>query len=506
MLRPWVFVGFTGSRKLEQPDLIGKKIQAALSRIRHHTAQAPLAAISSAAKGADTLFVETVVREEVPWVLLLPFAAAEFFNPDDFSPEDLRRIEQLVPKAIRTHVEPPPEAGLPPKEQRVNAFVECSARTVDASDYLIAVWDGQTGKPGGTGGTVAYAREQKKPLVWIHAVTGEITEENFPAPAAAPTPAATAFERHPVDGGLPALQATLNHYDNLALQHGPQARELVTTVIYLHLFATGFGLIAPLFLSAPWIKVFMIVPWITAAIVILKVSALIWAQSLAHRQHQAKGEWLRARIIAELCRSAQGTWHLPYSEKVNQAVAVPGFREWQRTLALWRLIAPPETRGLAAQRDAYAEVRLDNIKTGQIPYFKKQLERAEDKHGYWQRVAHGSTYAAIACGLIVLPLLALHEQDPKNHGLEFVEHLFKYLSLVLPLLSAAVFTWLMSSDCQRRVVRNREMLAYLLGARERIKRATTWSGLERRVAEVETLLLLEVLEWHSVTHFTASAH
>ncbi len=491
---------------LEKPELIGPRIDEALRRIAAHT-RAPLAAVSSAAKGADTLFVETILRREIPWVLLLPFAAEEFFNAEDFSPEDLRRIEPLVPKAVRTHIEASPATGLPLKDQRVNAFADCSARTVDTGDYLIAVWDGQPGKPGGTGGTVAYAREQKKPLVWIHAVTGEIQEENFPAPSTDPVPTAAGLARNPVEGGLQVLQATMNHHDKLAMQHSPHARQLVTVVIFLHLAATAVGVVEPVFLIPAWIAVFA---------VMFKVTTLIGAQAFSHRQHHAKGEWLRARIIAELCRSAEGTWYLPYSDKVNQAVMVPGFREWQRTLALWRVIAPPETRGLAAQRDAYMEVRLDNEKTGQIPYFERQLKRAEIKLFSRQKVARRSTTIAIVCAAVVLLMKGLSVLWPEGHlvhefeRLQFgpvtLEQCLEFSSLVLPLLSAAVFTWLMASDCQRRVERNREILAYLQAARERIRRATTWSGLERRVAEVETTLLLEVLEWHSITHFTASAH
>ncbi|HWA10764.1 MAG TPA: hypothetical protein VG838_15085 [Opitutaceae bacterium] len=511
MLRPWVFVGFAGNRKLDKPELMKARIEEALQQIVAHT-QAPLAAISSAAKGADTLFIEVATARQLPWVLLLPFPAAEFFNEEDFSPDDLRRLEPLLPAAIHTHVEAPPEMNRPPDEQRDLAFADCAARTVDECDYLIAVWDGQPGKTGGTGGTVAYAREQRKPLLWIHADTGAIVSEHFPArpahpaePAALPGPAPATAE-----GGLPALRATLRHYDEVALKHGPQAQDLVTTVIFLHLGATAVGLSAP---------VFGIVTWVAAIPASIKLGALLYAKNLSHRQHHVKDEWLRARIIAELCRSEEGTWFLPYSEKVHQGVAMPGFRPWQRSLRLWRLLAPPAPREFPAQRDAYLRARFDDPETGQIPYFTRQLAKAEKRHGIWQAWATWGTNGAIAASVLVLVLLGLHSFWPEarlEHPLgaadRLVEQLLawknpvKFVALVLPLLSAAVFTWLVSSDCHRRVERNREMLSYLEVARERIRRTTTWSGLERRVAETETMLLLEVLEWHSITHFTASAH
>jgi hypothetical protein len=87
-----------------------------------------------------------------------------------------------------------------------------------------------------------------------------------------------------------------------------------------------------------------------------------------------------------------------------------------------------------------------------------------------------------------------------------MKDVLKYFSLVLPLLSASVLHWLVAQDCGRRAARNREMLAFLQRTQERVLKVTTWSGLERLVSETETMLLLEVLEWHSVSRFTGEAH
>ncbi len=495
MLRPWIFVGFTGHRTLANPDLIARRIREALDRIASHTGE-NLAAVSSAAKGADTLFVEAALQrpEPLPWVLLLPFPEAEFFNDRDFSPDDLRRIRPLVPRAVRIHTEPAP--GSDRTEQRESAFADCSARTVDECDYLIAVWDGKEGKPGGTGDTVAYAREQKKPFLWIHAVTGEMREENF-LPAA---PVQTTPLPRPVGDGLSALQATLAHYDAEAIKHGPLAQTIVRDVIFLHLLATAAGLFEP---------VFGLVAFAAAVPKTFKLAVLIYAARRNQTQHHVKHDWLRARIIAELCRAAIATWPLPYSDKTHLPVPVPGFRAWQRSLCLWKLLAPPPTQSLAAARDAYVRNRLDDPDTGQITYFGKQLKRSEIKQRRWQQIAHWSTSGAIACAVLGLIFMALFSFCPDTalaHAIKPWKSPVSFLSLSLPLLASAAFTYLMASDCNRRVERNQEMLRHLLAARERIRRANTHSGLERRVAETEALLLLEVLEWHSVTHFTASAH
>jgi hypothetical protein len=178
MLRPWIFVGFTGNRTLPDSGLIAQRIRESLTRLESLTAH-PLAAVSSAAKGADTLFVEAALQRPapLPWTLLLPFPESAFFNENDFSPGDLARIRPLVSRAVRTRLETPHAPQSP--GQRNQAFAACSNRTVDESDVLIAVWDGQPGKTGGTGSTVAYARALRKPLLWINSLTGEITEENL---------------------------------------------------------------------------------------------------------------------------------------------------------------------------------------------------------------------------------------------------------------------------------------------------------------------------------------
>lgn len=511
MFRPYVFIGFAGNRNLANSTHIAVRIREALDRIEDYTS-GPLAAISSAAKGADTLFIESIFSRTppVPWILLLPLPASDFFNTRDFSQDELDRLRPFLNRATRVHVEPASDPSLPEAVRRGNLFADCSARTVDECDYLIAVWDGLGGRPGGTGGTVAYAREQKKPLVWIHADTGEITTENFPtnvAPKHAPAPP----EIDPVTGGLPALQATLDHYDREAILHAPKARNLIAWVVWLHLGATVLALLGPIALSKPY-------HWMAVAgigLIVLKIAVLLFADRLAHHQHHAKHDWLRSRIIAELCRSAIATWPLPYARKTHEPFNIPYFRAWQRSLGLWRTIAPPvqpQKPGDAARtsfesmRDAYLETRFDAPSSGQIPYFEKQLRRAETKHNAARYWARAFTWLAIAGALTVAIVTLPDVISGQGHESSYAEKIVKWLSLALPLASSAVFTHLLASDYHRRTERNREILAHLRVARERIKRATTHSGLERRVAETETLLLLEVLEWHSITHFTSNAH
>lgn len=507
MLRPWIFVGFTGHRNLSQPDLVRPKIAEAIDRIARHSG-GPLAAVSSAAKGADTLFVEIALAQKMPWVLLLPFSKDQFFNAQDFTPADLDRIQPLIDHATTYYVEPSGQAVGLTEEHRRAAFADCSARTVDESDYLIAVWDGRQGMPGGTQEALAYAEAQSKPIICINSLTGEVTEKNFP-PLPLPSSPEPDLSRDPSAGGLPALDRTFKYYDAKAIRHAPKARNLMIWVIGLHLAATAGSLLGSVVLT--------VVPIAVLLLVLAKIAALVWADRLVHRHHHVKHGWLRARIIAELCRSAQATWFL--SSGWSSALNVPGFRSWQRSLHLWRLSAPPAETPIDEQLRRYVKMRFDDPDSGQIPYFETHLRDAAAKQRSYSRWARRCTQttiviSVIVAGLMIYKLIYDHYgvlpefnlPDPHAAAVSYPEKLLKWVTLVLPLTSTAFFTVLIANDYGRRAERNRAMLAFLVEARKRILAAKTPSALERHVAETESMLLLEVLEWHSVTHFTASAH
>ena len=99
MLPEWTVVGFSGHRKLADPKVAAAAIHKALEQLA--ASHSPLAAVSSAASGADTLFVEEVAHRNLPYLLVLPFSKSRF--QQDFNPADWQRIFPLIEKA--THVE-----------------------------------------------------------------------------------------------------------------------------------------------------------------------------------------------------------------------------------------------------------------------------------------------------------------------------------------------------------------------------------------------------------------
>ena len=58
------------------------------------------------------------------------------------------------------------------KDTRVEAYEQAGQYVADHCDVLVALWDGRpaTGR-GGTEEIVQYARENKRPVVWIYHAT-----------------------------------------------------------------------------------------------------------------------------------------------------------------------------------------------------------------------------------------------------------------------------------------------------------------------------------------------
>ena len=169
MLPEWILVGFSGHRKLAEPEKVAKGLREAFDRLAAN--HGPFATISSAASGADTLFVEEAARRLWPYLLILPFPKSRFEK--DFTPSDWQRILPLIEKATRVE-----EATTEASDEA--AYMETGVQTVDRADVLLAVWDGKPAAGfGGTANVVSYARELGKPLILIDPDTGIISEERL---------------------------------------------------------------------------------------------------------------------------------------------------------------------------------------------------------------------------------------------------------------------------------------------------------------------------------------
>jgi len=82
--------------------------------------------------------------------------------------------------------------------------------------------------------------------------------------------------------------------------------------------------------------------------------------------------------------------------------------------------------------------------------------------------------------------------------------LYYFLPISLPVVAAATISLISVHDLHRRVARYREMEHVLESSRKQIAFCRTWNSLERIVQRTEGTLILEVMEWHSITSFAES--
>ena len=462
MLHPWTLVGFVGHRHLEDSARVQSAIEAALDRLEEN-GRRQLAAVSSVAIGADTLFAEAARRRGLPWLAQLPFALERF--QQDFSPEDWSVASQLLARAVSIQIEP--AAGEHPEP-----YLECGVRIVDECDVLVAVWNGApAGGPGGTGDIIAYAYSLGHPVLWIHSRTLAVTASNLdklPGPVA-PT-AGEKFGRTEVADEFARL-------DQAAGQHTPEAEPPALSVILLQLLAvavvtctlaTGVaGLPAQLATG-------------------FEVACLGFSLWLVLRHPRGHPPGMNLRIAAEICRSALATWELPAAGRAFPKVEVRGFEHLQTTLRLNRLRENRRPATLPAVRDRYLAGRVQ----GQIDFFSRQIARAGPR---LRRLRTGAVSCTV--GAMVLGSAALWLSLTGAPGTAYPA--VKALSLLLPLLNAALLACVVAHDLARRVSRYREMAHLLRLLERRLAHARSWGGLERLVTEVEGVLMQEVLQWHS---------
>jgi hypothetical protein len=490
MLRPWVFVGFTGHRSLANPVLIRQRIDECWERIGALTNQAPPAAVSSAAIGADTLFAQSARDKDIPWTLLLPFPEAVFTKAPDFPDEAaVHAFKALADRAVRKPEPARTGSETLTVEERRNGFLECGLRTVEECDVLLAVWNGEnSGKPGGTHAIITYAQKLRKPLLWIHAVTGEITDETTGEQRAKllkefpPAPAAVT----PIPEGRALLDDTAKTFAKIARGHKTWTPLLNLLLVALHQISIAVAVAALIWRDfrdlqdpAGWTKVGA-----------LAVAFVLAAKVLHHLQHQ----WTSHRIRAQICRSAQAIWNLQLPGEIFPALQLPGFESFQRSLLLLRLRHPPRQLDLGPARDEYVTKRISI----QIGYYK---DRATKAGGYLRRLrwaANVCTLAAIVLGFLIVTH-RIDETNPADHY-----HWWKLAALSLPLLATTFLAWVTAYDMERRAARYRQIAEMLDLAKVRLEARATWKGLAEVVIEVERALLLETWEWYSVARYSAS--
>lgn len=156
-------IGVTGHRTFDD----AARVRAAVSEQVAHLARRadrPIEVWSSLAEGADRLVADAVLAGTpgARLVAVLPLAADDY-RSDFAAPESRAEFDRLLDAAAETRITGPDSAGT-----RESAYLRAGLAVVDATDVLIAVWDGAPARGrGGTAEIVAAARAAGREVVVI---------------------------------------------------------------------------------------------------------------------------------------------------------------------------------------------------------------------------------------------------------------------------------------------------------------------------------------------------
>ena len=480
-------VGFSGHRQLADSGSVLRALTQALELLRQE-AKGEWVALSSVATGGDQLFVGRALEMGFTWHAILPMPRAEFSR--DFSPAEWSDVETLLGRA--QHVRVITENG-----SRDDAYLDCGMETVNGSDVLLAVWDGDPARgKGGTAEVIDYAKSIGKPVLIIDAASHEIRKENWTKLERSDSSltklnrlpdAATAWGENPFTAPK-EIFAFQQKCDYAASRGAPQFRRLIVSTVLLHVSATliaagalAYGLHYAAF---PWAKLLCLAGALAVALVL-------------RRHAHSHDSWVRCRLAAEFCRSSLATWGLPRAAPLFQDLDLPGVRGLTRSLHILHCrSAAARPVSMEEFKRIYLEKRIDD----QLAYYKRQEGRALPlfhrlKFGFWI-----ATIMAITCTAWYAVAHTMEAQVP-----DWVRNTFFYfLPISLPVVAASFISLISINDLQRRVARYREMRAMLEDSRNQITFCQTWNSLERLVLKTERALLQEVLEWHSITSFSES--
>ncbi len=476
-------VGFSGHRVLADVAGVGRAVTSVLEEMRKE-APGDWIALSSAAAGADLIFVRSALDLGLGWEAFLPLPLVDFER--DFPAEEWVEVRALLARA--EHLEVAAEPG-----SREEAYLSGGFEIVNRCDVLLVVWDGQPARgKGGTADVVAYARAMKRPIVIINPDSKVVRRENFEGlrlhdanlrylnavPGEAPAAGGTSRER---------VAAFQKKVDDAATHSSPHFRRLIAITVWLHVGATAlataglaFGWHAP---ALPWGKLLCLLG-------ALGVATFVRYQRTQHH-------WTRCRLAAEITRSALAIWGLPRATRLFADFDWSGLEPLRRSLdVLHRRAAREAPPDFDTFKQRYLQERIDD----QRGYFTRQESRAIPLLGRLRTGFTASSVVAIVFTAGYALQQTLHFEVPG-----WVEEIcFHFGPIILPVLAAAFISLISINDLHRRVARYREMVVRLETVRNEIAHSQTWAGLERAIAKAERVLLQEVFEWHSITSFSES--
>jgi hypothetical protein len=471
-------VGFSGHRQLTNVPGVTAALREALESLRQN-GPGEWIALSSAAAGADLLFIHSARNLNMGWEASLPLPMIDFER--DFAPQEWREVKALIDQA--EHLEITMESG-----SREDAYLAGGLDIVNRCDVLFVVWDGQPARgKGGTADVVAYARARGRPLLILNPETLAISRERFETLSLGDGDL-DLFSALPVADSAPpenihARLVMLQQKWERAADGLPSLTRLNSIVLCLNI---GGAAVAAAFLLFGWHWVGL--PWV---VVLILASAL--GLAAVSRTKRSPRHLARCRLAAEITHSTLAIWGMPRAAQLFPEIEWSGLESLRRSLdVLQRRAARQNSADFERFRQHYLSERIGRER--QI--FAQRETRARRLLARW-RIGFVISSAGAVAFATVIAMNASFGWSPPQPGLE----ISAYLSLTLPLLSAAFLAFISIHHLRGRIASAQEMGVHLETARRDIALCQSWSGLERAIAKTEHFFLREALALHSLTGF-----
>jgi hypothetical protein len=470
-------IGFSGHRKLPDEAKSREAIRKVLEDWKARVSGV-VYGVSSIAAGGDLLFAETCMELSLPIRVFLPFKKEQF--REDFDDPTWRRAERVLASALSVEV-----TGA--SEKSTEAYYECGIETVEQTQLLIALWDGEPGRGlGGTEDIVTFAKEQGRPVVWINSATGAVQhlnenrellrdpEMDFLNGLA--DPAATAPASTPQ--GL--AQAWFAKVDENASHVAPQFRRLAAIPIFC---TAAAALLSGRVAFAGGNRIWL---W-TGTILAGMAAGLPTVMRLVHRQIV----WTRVRTAAEVCRSFLALWQTPTPYDVVGPETVPELAGMLMSLNFLKM----SDRGRRQTTlDEFKRLYRGDRVQNQIAYFSRHASHSAAEVRRYKIIVWLSIFLAVSLNIWML------WSSHRPHGL--------VLGSWKPALALAAATCfqiatvagalLVVNDHERRRERYRDLHRMLKQWDKQLELSKTWPMVLRITSVVEKALLAELIEWRSL--------
>ncbi len=460
LIRRMWFVGFAGHRAVPDPAAAKFAIAAELETIRN-SVTGELVGIGSAAAGADLLFLDACQEAGLKTVVLLPFLK-DRFREDFDDPAEWERACLCMDAAWWCEVSP---GG----EEAPAAYHVVARETLEISDRMLFLWDGQPARGlGGTAESVNEASLRGIPSRVIDATTLQATWNDAP-----PSDASKDYEFEE----LPEATTVGNLFERLdfrATASAPRSRYYAAGSMSLNHLATILQAVLVTFALTAAEAGAMV------KLIIVCIAALLpWVGGRLRWQER----WIRDRVHAELLRSLL-TSHEPGSPLRPPARELFGREEAFLRTAAMQLV--PERRGWESARNFYLKERVDS----QIGYLKSKGELAAKRMAIFGKVFWVCSWTAMLLSgfLVVCAFCGMKFAAPWGTGLSFT-------NAVMPGIAAWCLAMISVFEFKRRAAIYQQLVGELQRLRPKIAAANCASAVASAMNQVERLLLNELWEW-----------